>query len=251
MQIPVIQGTIDRRILVNFQVDPVVMARNLPAPFRPKLANGSAIGGICFIRLKSLRPRLIPFPFGLESENAAHRIAVEWDVDGQPQQGVYIPRRDTNSRLTTWAGGTVFPGTHHHAAFSVRENGDLFSIAVQSDDGDVRMTVSGKVTDRLPSSSGFTSVAEASAFFEQGSLGYSATTTHGRYDGLELRCKDWHVEPLETDLIESSYFENETHFPQGSVKFDCALLMRNIKHEWHGRSDLCCDAPNMESNSVQ
>ncbi len=27
---------------------------------------------------------------------------------------------------------------------------------------------------------------------------------------------------------------------QGSVEFDCALLMREIDHEWHGREDLCC-----------
>ena len=29
-------------------------------------------------------------------------------------------------------------------------------------------------------------------------------------------------------------------FPKGSIEFDCALLMRGIRHEWHGKSDLCC-----------
>ena len=77
-------------------------------------------------------------------------------------------------------------------------------------------------------------------FFELGSLGYSATQTNGRFDGLELRCENWRVEPLEIDRVESSYFENESQFPRGSVEFDCALLMRGIRHEWHGRKDLCC-----------
>ena len=31
-------------------------------------------------------------------------------------------------------------------------------------------------------------------------------------------------------------------FPEGSIDFDWALLMRGIEHEWHGEQDLCCDA---------
>ena len=79
MRIPVVQGVIDRRILVNYRVDPDVMARVLPPPFRPQIVRGYAIGGICLIRLKGIRPRFVPIPVGLRSENAAHRIAVEWD----------------------------------------------------------------------------------------------------------------------------------------------------------------------------
>ena len=73
-------------------VSPEVMARILPKPFRPKLANGYAIGGICLIRLKGIRPKRIPLPWGIRSENAAHRIAVQWEVEGQLKEGVYIPR---------------------------------------------------------------------------------------------------------------------------------------------------------------
>lgn len=240
MRIPVVRGVIDRRILANFHVDPEVMARTLPPPFRPKLAKGYAIGGVCLIRLKDVRPRFSPFPWGIRSENAAHRIAVEWDVNGEVREGVYIPRRDTDSRLNTWAGGSIFPGIHHHAEFTVEEARDHLSVALRSDDGDTRVLVSGRVADRLPSSSVFPSLDSASDFFEAGSLGYSATPAEGRFDGLELRCEAWRVEPLEVDRIESSYFENEALFPRGSVEFDCALLMRDIDHEWHGREDLCC-----------
>lgn len=242
MRIPVIRGIIDRRILANFHIDPVVMARILPAPFRPKLVNGYAIGGICLIRLTRIRPRFLPFPWGLRSENAAHRIAVEWDIDGQSQEGVFIPRRDTNSRLNTLVGGALFPGIHHHAQFTVKESDDCFSVTMQSDDGNARLHVSGTVTDRLSDSSAFSSLAEASEFFQLGALGYSVTRTVGRYDGLELRCRHWQVEPLEIQEIASSYFEDQSRFPRDSVEFDCALLMRGIHHEWHGREDLCCPA---------
>src|SRR3984893_10338567 len=98
MRIPVVQGLIDRRILVNFRVDPDVLTRMLPKPFRPKLVRGAGMAGVCLIRLKHIRPRFLPSFVGIGSENAAHRIAVEWDENGQYREGVFIPRRDTSSR---------------------------------------------------------------------------------------------------------------------------------------------------------
>ena len=35
MMIPTLQGVLDRQILVNYRVDPEVLARLVPAPFRP------------------------------------------------------------------------------------------------------------------------------------------------------------------------------------------------------------------------
>ena len=41
--------------------------------------------------------------------------------------------------------------------------------------------------------------------------------------------------------VKSSFFENENVFPKGSVKFDNALLMTQINHEWHsvGQKSKC------------
>ena len=243
MRIPALRGIIERRILANYRVDPGIVARLLPAPFRPKLVGGHAIAGICLIRLKRIRPRFLPLPVGITSENAAHRIAVEWTEDGTLREGVYIPRRDTDSRLNTWVGGRVFPGVHHHADFTIEESGDRFSVALRSDDGSTTVSVTGTVTADIPSDSVFPSLSAASEFFAGGSLGYSVTRDHGRFDGLELRCTTWQVEPLAVDQVTSSFFSDEARFPPGSVDFDCALLMRGIRHEWHGRGSLCSPDP--------
>lgn len=37
MKIPVIHGFIERRLLINYTVDPEVVSGILPSPFRPKL----------------------------------------------------------------------------------------------------------------------------------------------------------------------------------------------------------------------
>src|SRR2546423_12753150 len=99
MRIPAVRGVIDRRLLINYRVDPAVLATLLPAPFRPKLVGGAGMVGICLIRLKQLRPAFLPPWLGVSSENAAHRAAVEWDEDGRVREGVYVRRRDTNSRF--------------------------------------------------------------------------------------------------------------------------------------------------------
>ena len=239
MQIPIVRGLIDRRILVNFRVDADVLARQLPALFRPKLVKGKGMAGVCLIRLKNIRPRFMPSFLGISSENAAHRIAVEWDHDGEVKEGVFIPRRDTSSRLNTLVGGRLFPGVHNHAAFRVRENDDRYRIELNSDDRQTHLLVEGHVAQELPSGSVFGSIKEASDFFERGSLGYSVTGEPANFDGLELRSFNWRVQPLAVEKVESSFFENRQLFPAGSVELDCALLMRGIEHEWHGRGKLC------------
>ena len=240
MKLPVIRGVIDRRILVNYRVDPRVIAPLVPALFRPKVVDGTGSVGICLIRLKQVRPTFLPAWCGLSSENAAHRTAVEWDDNGTAREGVYVRRRDTSSWLNTLAGGRVFPGLQNHAVFTVKETADHFAVALQSDDRDTSMSVTGHRTDKLPASSMFQSLEEASAFYQAGSLGYSATLDAARFQGIELRCRNWSIEPLAVEEVRSSFFDDESLFPRGSIEFDCALLMRDIDHEWHGQSDLCC-----------
>ncbi|MFL5327976.1 MAG: hypothetical protein ACJ8C4_03615 [Gemmataceae bacterium] len=190
-----------------------------------------------------MRPAFLPSWLGISSENAAHRVAVEWDDQDGVHEGVYVQRRDTNSWLNSLTGGRLFPGVHHHAKFRVEETADCYSIALRSDDGVTSISVRSRRTDRLPSSSMFGSLEEASAFFQAGSRGYSATSEPSRFQGLELRCLAWQIEPLAVEEVRSSFFEDESRFPKGSIDFDCALLMRGIRHEWHSQSDLCCDDP--------
>ena len=75
------------------------------------------------------------------------------------------------------------------------------------------------------------------SFFEKGSLGYSATETGKTLDGIVLEIENWKVEPLALNFVESSFYNDETIFPKDSVKFDHALLMRNIAHEWHSAAN--------------
>ena len=179
------------------------------------------MAGICLIRLKGIRPRWIPRFLGIGSENAAHRVAVEWDDRGSVHNGVYIPRRDTSSLFNRLAGGRLFPGVHHYSRFFVDEAGDEYRVEMANTDG-THVLVVGQVAGQLPRDSIFGSLSQASDFFARGSLGYSATADPRRYDGLELHTQSWAVAPLNIHRVESTFFADAFRFPAGSVRFDCA-----------------------------
>ena len=239
MRVPTLRGVIDRRILVNYRVEPAVLEKLLPPPFQPQLIDGMGVAGICLIRLTHLRPPLLPGIVGLASENAAHRIAVRWQEEGVWREGVYIPRRDTGSRFNTLVGGRLFPGYHHHARFQIRETADQFRVIVDSDDDDTHVAVVARLADRLPPASIFPSLEAASAFFEQGAVGYSPGADAGAFQGLRLHSFRWQIEPLAVSRVESSFFADSRRFPPGTCSFDCALLMRHIDHEWHEQESPC------------
>ena len=230
---PVLAGLIERRILVNYAVDPDVAARLLPPPFRPQLLKERAVAGICLIRLTQLRPMGLPAWVGVASENAAHRIAVEWDSEDGVRSGVYIPRRDSGSALNVAVGGRLFPGAHHRARFVTRETSSTMHVSYVSLDGNVTVDVDVELTDRLEGSELFADIGAASAFFQAGSDGYSARAD-ARLDGLSLHTDAWHVGSAAAIAVRSSFFEDHSTFPAGSAQLDSVLVMRRVPVSWHG-----------------
>ncbi|WP_417351161.1 DUF2071 domain-containing protein [Flavobacterium alkalisoli] len=229
MKISNLHGYIERRILINYTADPKVIQNLLPYPFRPKLQNGKAIVGICLIRLKNIRPKGLPQFIGVNSENAAHRFAIEWDENDETKEGVYIPRRDTSSTINAIAGGRIFPGKHYKAKFNVSEAGKHYALSFTSSDATF-MNIEASETNEFNSESIFGDMETASAFLKGGSIGY--TPGNSDLDSVILDTYTWQVKPLDVTKVESSYFNDKNLFPEGSIQFDNALLMHNIEHEW-------------------
>lgn len=232
--VPPMRGVIDRRILVNFRLDPEPTDALLPDGFSPRTVESTdgpkAIGGICCIRLADMRPRGLPAAIGRTSENAAHRIGVTIERDGVEQSGVYIPRRDTSSRLISTVASGAF-GRHEHAEFTVSEGDGRYRLAI--DGTDVSMSVTASEAGAIPDDSVFPTVSAASSYHECGSLGYCPTEAGDRLAGVELVTDEWEISPLAVDEVHASYFED--NLPDDAVAFDNALLMRDIGHEWHPR----------------
>lgn len=229
---PNLAATIERRLLINYRLDPVVAQSLLPASLRPQLVNDSAVAGICLLRLGALRPTWFAPPVGWGAENAAHRIAVEWDDASGTHAGVYIPERHSASWLPVVVGGRLFPGVHKHANFSGAETPERVQVTMTSADTNVRADV--EITDNWTSSL-FDTVTDASVFFQNGSIGWSPSHDGRALEGLQLKTTQWRVAPGTAVAVESSFFDA---LPAGSAVLDNVLVMRDVPITWSAPQSL-------------
>lgn len=233
IQLPVIQGQLDRRILLNYRFDPRAIRGLVPPPFELRVHKGYGIGGVCMIRFRGLRPRFFPAVAGIDSENAAHRIAVVWRYDGKLEEGVYIPWRDTASAFNHWAGGKIFPGIFQRSIFKVVETPGRYHVTIAHPGEEPHVIFDGEDTMTHSSSSIFNSLGEASDFFAKGAVGYSVSKDQSHFEGMELRLLEWHISPLKINHAFVRLYEDGRTLPKGSAELDCAMVMQRLKHEWH------------------
>ncbi len=238
MRVPTMRGVVERRLLVNYSADPEIVSRLLPAPFAPLLVNDRAVVGICLIRLGELRPRGIPKLVGLTSENAAHRMAVQWRDGSVLHTGVYIPLRHSSALINVFVGDRLFPGVHGRADFEVTESADKIAVALTARDGVCRVDTAVSLTDKLADSDLFASTAVASEFFRGGSKGFSPSRRTRRLDGLDLVTDAWRIEAASIDYVHSSLYDDPSVFPVGSIALDSALVMREVPVEWHSTGSI-------------
>nr|MDT0665170.1 DUF2071 domain-containing protein [Micromonospora sp. DSM 115978] len=186
MRKPGMSSVVERRLLVNYRLEPDTVAALLPQSLRPHLVGGWAVAGICLIRLGRARPSWLPGAFGLRSENAAHRIAVEWDGERGPVTGVYVPRRDSGSAVNVLVGGTFTAVRQHRATFEVHETEQSLHVAYTSRDRLAHIDVDVRSGGKFQGSAVFDDLDQASEFFRHDSVGDSPGRRLGQLEGLEL-----------------------------------------------------------------
>lgn len=243
--LPVMEGVIARRILLNWWVEPDVAARLIPAPFEPALVNGFAVAGICLLRLEQLRPAGMPAALGITTESYAHRIAVRYpagpsSADGGLRindgwrDGVYIWRRDTDSFFTRLLGGRLFPGVHGDAEFQVDEGEGALAMNVFSEEGGADVSFRALTEAQWSWSLRFPRFTDVCNFFERGSRGFSCRLDGQGLEGMEMPAvAGWQMSPLAVHDVRSAFFDHRERFPRGSCGFDSAAIMRGIPHSWH------------------
>lgn len=217
-----VHAQLRRRLLISYRVDPVVAASLLPDGFRPQLVDGSAVAGVCILGLESIRPRWIRRRVGLRSENATHRIAVEWDGPDGVESGVFVFERHSSAWHPVLFGGRLFPGVHHRARFRIEESHDRYALTMTADARSIEadVEVGGEWTSTL-----FPSVDDASSFYRSGRVGWSLGRDGRRVEPVAFRAEDWKVEPARLHRLRSSFFDA---LPEGAAVFDSVLVMRDL-----------------------
>jgi hypothetical protein len=222
-----LRAQVRRRLLISYRVDPAIAATLVPGLFRPQIVDGSAVAGVCMIGLQAVRPGWVRPKIGFRTENVAHRVAVEWDEDGIIRSGVYIVERHSSSMLPVVAGGRLFPGVQKHARFHLEETESRFRVDMSAPGTSVSVDV--ELADHWTSSL-FPTVEAASAFHENGAVGWSPKRNGIGVEPLELTSKDWAVEAGRVRNVSSSFFDA---FPVGSAGLDSVVIMRDLPFFWN------------------
>jgi hypothetical protein len=231
MRLPELAGVIERRLLVSYAVDPAIVEELLPAGLRPHLVQGKAVAGVCLIRMGALRPAFLKLPVGWRGENAAQRIAVEYeDASGTLRTGVYVPERFSSSYLPVLAGGRFFPGRQRKATFSVAEGPGLIAVGFQAD-GEESTAVSVAVEPAQTFTSAlFPNLESVSAFYRESAVAWSpGLEATAPAEGLELSTDAWAVRPAHVIDLQNSWLDG---FSAAEVTFDHALIMQQVPVQW-------------------
>ena len=222
-----LRAQVRRRLLISYRVTPEVAQSLVPDQFRPQIIDGSAVAGVCMIGLQSVRPGWLRPRIGFRTENVAHRIAVEWNENGKTRAGVYIVERHSSSLVPVLAGGRLFPGVQKRARFDLDETESRFRVNMTAPGTHVSVHVQlgGQWTSTL-----FPTVEAASAFHEQGAVGWSPRRDGTGIEPLELTSKEWAVEPGQVISLKSSYFDA---LPEGAATLDSVVVMRDLPFFWN------------------
>jgi hypothetical protein len=232
LRTPIVEATIERRVVIVYRLDPDVVADLIPGPFEAQMVKEFAVGATSFTSVKHLRPRGLPPWLGRDSEHAAHLIAVTWLNQRRPAIGVFCSRRHTSSRVIATSSDRLFPGTRELADFAVDDHGSKVHIAFVSRKGTGLVDAEVTVGEPLVGSALFATTEEASRHIRRGAVAYSLRRKGGLLDGLELRTRTWPVEPARIDHVRSSFFDDPNVFPPGTAVADSAFVMRDVAADW-------------------
>jgi hypothetical protein len=223
--LPILEGTIARRLVLNFRADPKDLAPLVPAPLTIEVINGYAVFGVCLIKLEKVRMKGMPRVFGVSAESMAHRIAVK--------EGVFIWRRDTGQRLMSTFGGRLFPGIFQPAHFHVEETKDEISMQIQTKNGEADTRLRARYGVPWKATPVFPTLEQASRFLEVGNCGFSCARAPAKLEGMRLETQRWKVESLHVEDFQSRYLDGLSVKVGQRFEFDHALSMHNIPHQWH------------------
>ncbi|HMK11746.1 MAG TPA: hypothetical protein VK461_09205 [Acidimicrobiales bacterium] len=222
---PVLQATLERRLLVTYRLDPDAVADLVPGPFWLHMVGGFAVGSITLDHVTALRPRGLPAATGFTSQNAAHRIAVEWEQQGRRAAGTFVLARHTSARRIAAAGDRIFPGQRERADFAVDDRGPNLSVAFRSRDGVVAVDADVAVDD-VGASELFSRPDEAWRLSIRGAMTASLRRRGGVLDWIDEHARGGRVRAASIERVTSSLFPAAVGAP------DSAIVARDVTIEW-------------------
>ena len=220
MQVFAVRANLDRVVLLVYRLSPTAIAEFLPPGIVPRKVLGAATGGILVARRHSIGTRIL----SRKTDGvyfAVHYVDVIKTSARSSRYSVFIVRRDTSSRFNTWLDRWTPQFGPHHASFQFREDGPVIDLDALSDDHEMKLRFRGQLAPRLPSSSLFTSIAQACNLLQDGLV---------RLEVISSRQIDSPSRPGREERTAIKH-----------ARFDSAFWLRNVEYLWQDKKQFCCD----------
>ncbi len=164
-----LNGTVTRRFLINYPVDPESLKRCLPPGGEISLSGGYAWVSACFVNIKRMRPSFIPHALGgIEFNYLIHRTRARLPYpDGVKRESVLVLEPNINRKFFSQVGH-IAPGVNFISRdISLTRGADAWNITMRAASGGLLFEAGlprSSFGPRLPDTSKFPSIGEADRF---------------------------------------------------------------------------------------
>jgi len=216
--------------LVNFGMEPDLLASLLPSPITPDVHNNEAFLSIVISDLRDMRPTFLPKGLGFNFAQIVYRAIVTCNGE----RGVHFLRSDADNRIMCLTGNLFSFFHFNHAKISYFRNQDQHCIDVKTRDGVADISAEygiQKSTNETPASSVFSSLEDAKHFFAELYVAFS--TLPGYTTAVRIDRTNWDVSFVSDKKATYSFMNGSSYFPKGSTRLDSIFYVEDLFYHWH------------------
>jgi uncharacterized protein YqjF (DUF2071 family) len=230
---PVAMETIFRECyLVNFAVEPEILAQVLPDGFGPAVHNGKGFVSLVIAITEEMRPAGLPRLFGLDYNQVVYRAVVEH----QGQRGFYYLRSDADSRLICLAGNWFSFFQFEQADISYRAQDEVRHFNLEAQNGDKNIFASydlASKSEKMPAASCFATLEEGKSFLVEIFEAFGYDPLSERTYIIKVKRGPWDIAVIEDRRAYYPYMANSPFFPPGSAELDSVFYVRDLPYFWY------------------
>jgi hypothetical protein len=231
MRIPVLEARVDRKLLILFSTDPVVLANRIPPGRELRLQKDRAILYVQLTRYEKVR--VVPTPIAIGFDEVAYYIALE-PLSPRKSRGC----RDQVIRVESGSAAHVQLARIFQSCeitrvhFAARESASDLDVNGFANRGEVLFALRGQQAPAFLPGLLFQGLPSVAEFF-----GWKLTPT-GYEPNLPApwpyrsRDTEYRCFPFEVTRFTSTFLESGEHFPVGAFALDHALWLRRVAGQW-------------------
>jgi hypothetical protein len=225
-----LRGPIGCRLVVLYRVAPDALVPLMPEGMRVDPYKGYAVAGLCYTHRVRGEGPWWSNPPSQGGDMLSLRILAELDTTSGPRPALWIPRRETSSRLSARFAGALLRGEHHSCRAELEQGDSTLELRVHAGDVEelyLRAELAGGLEGSL-----FAHPREAEQVLGESRLVRPKSPIDalaGESDDLGLGTGQVSAEPLLVRELRARPFDDRELFTEGSATFDSAFRLVRLR----------------------